>query len=220
MQAVESAVIAAAGFGSRLGMGMPKCMIEVEGRTVLSRLVDTLAPHVSTIHLVVGYREEMVIEYCARHHRDVVVVRNTEFRTTNTAYSLALGARHLSGKVLYLDGDLLLDPASVGAFLSAASAQEILVGLTDAKSENAVYALGGAEGELVRVEGFTRKEGSPYEWANIVAGPHDLMIDAGGYVFERLEERLPLTGRMLNLAEVDTPADLEAAKAFARRVAA
>ena len=72
MSALGGAVIAAAGLGSRLGHGLPKCMLEIDGRTVLSRLVDAIRPHTDRIHVVVGYREEMIVEYCALYHRDLV----------------------------------------------------------------------------------------------------------------------------------------------------
>lgn len=218
MQTIGSAVIAAAGLGSRIGMGMPKCMIEIDGVTILARLLTALRPHVPVIHLVVGYREEMVIEYCARDHRDVVLVRNPDYRITNTAYSFAKGARHLTGKVVYLDGDLIISPDSLGSFLNASRDKEILVGVTNAKSENAVFVEGNEAGKFVEISGFTRENPCQLEWANVVAGPCDLMSGAGGYVFERLKEHLPLDGYMLDLAEVDTTDDLNSAVLFARKV--
>jgi len=217
MQVVESAVIAAAGLGSRIGLGMPKCMIEIDGVTILTRLLNAIRPHVATIHLVVGYREDMVIEYCSMHHRDVVLVRNPDYRSTNTAYSFAKGAEHLKGKVVYIDGDLLITPSSLAGFLAAAKSEDILVGVTDAKSENAVYVESEPEGDAVRISGFTRKVPGQFEWANIVSGPSDLLHNASGYVYERLEEHLPLKGYALDLAEVDTAEDLNAAIKFARQ---
>ena len=104
MQDVKSAVIAAAGLGSRIGMGVPKCMIEKEGITILTRLITTLRPHIPFIHLVIGYREEMVINYCSIHHRDVVLVRNPDYRTTNTAYSLSKELRIYQVKYSILMG--------------------------------------------------------------------------------------------------------------------
>ncbi len=215
MQDVKSAVIAAAGLGSRIGMGVPKCMIEIEGITILTRLITTLRPHIPFIHLVIGYREEMVINYCSIHHRDVVLVRNPDYRTTNTAYSLSKGASHLSGKILYLDGDLLISPQSLVKFLKSAKRRDILLGLTDAKSENAVFVHGKASGDFIKISKFSRNRQSKLEWANVVAAPHDVMRSATGYVFERLIEHSPLEGHMLELAEVDTSDDLNAARRFA-----
>jgi choline kinase len=189
-------------------------MIEIEGKTILTRLIEMLRPHVSLINVVVGYREEMVIEYCAQHHRDVVLVRNQDYRTTNTAYSFAKGAANISGKVIYLDGDLLISPESLTSFLQAASSKEVLVGLTDAKSENAVFAECQENENMLSITSFSRSKSSSFEWANVVSGPANLLVNASGYVFERLVEQLPLEGKLLDLAEVDTAADLIAARSF------
>lgn len=218
MQDVTNTVIAAAGLGSRIGMGMPKCMIEIGGTTILTRLITSLRSHFPIIHLVIGYREEMVIKYCLTHHRDVILVRNPDFSTTNTAYSLSKGSQHLSGKTLYLDGDLLISPESLTKFLAASRGRKILVGLTDAKSENAVFVHGDVSGDIINISGFSRNEQSNLEWANVVVGPNDLMRGAPGYVFERLIEHLPLEGHMLELAEVDTSDDLIAARCFANQL--
>lgn len=214
MQAVEYAVIAAAGLGSRLGLGIPKCLIEVGGRPILSRLIDTLRLRTPVIHVVVGYREEMVVEYCSRHHRDVVLVRNRDYRTTNTAHSFALGARHARSKVLYLDGDLVIAPESLDRFLNVAAQHPVLVGVTKPSSENAVFVDATLESDTLQIARFSREVVTKYEWANVVSGPPDLMAGATGYVFERLAERLPLPGQALELAEVDTARDLENAKRF------
>lgn len=216
MQTVESAVIAAAGLGSRLGLGQPKCMLEIGGRTLLSRVVDLLERHVSTIHVVVGYREELVIDHCARHHPHVVIVRNPEYRTTNTAHSLSLGARHLRGKCIFLDGDLVIAPSSLDAFLDSGARSDLLVGLCRPTTENAVFAHAETTAGGLRVTGFSRTETSGHEWANLFVGPSDIMDGAQSYVFERLTEHLPLPGHMMELAEVDTAADLALAEAFVR----
>lgn len=215
MQPVDFAVIAAAGLGSRLGYGIPKCMLEIGGSTLLSKLIDTLTPLVRRIHVVVGYREEMIVDLVARRHRDVVLVRNPQFRTTNTAQSMALGARGCHGKVLFLDGDLLIEPESLQAFVTEAACHPLLIGVTPSSSENAVYVKTQAEHEgRFFVTGFTRTQATKLEWANVFAGPADLLDGAVSYVFTRLEQDIPAPGFQLNLREVDTIADLSEAKRF------
>ena len=214
MQHVESAVIAAAGLGSRLGLGHPKCMLELGGVTLLTRMIRMLESHVSRIHVVVGYREDLIIDHCARNHPHVVLVRNPEFRTTNTAQSLALGARHLTGKCVFLDGDLVINPDSFSAFLDHAARTEILVALCQPNTENAVFADTEESAQGLTVRGFTRENRTLCEWANVFAGPSTLMNGAENYVFEHLAERLPLPGHMLELAEIDTSADMRSAEIF------
>jgi choline kinase len=214
MQPVGNAVIAAAGLGSRLGLGHPKCMLEFGGVTLLSRMIRTVEAHVSRIHVVVGYREDMVIDHCARHHPQVVLVRNPEFRTTNTAQSLALGASHLTGKCVFLDGDLLMNPDSFSAFLVRAAQSDILIGLCQPNTENAVYVHAEESSHGLTLTGFTREQRTCYEWANVFAGQSTLMNGAENYVFEQLNKFLPLPGHLLELAEVDTNSDMRAAELF------
>lgn len=215
MQPVRNAVIAAAGLGSRLGLGHPKCMLELGGITLLTRMIRLLESHISRIHVVVGYREDMVIDHCARYHPQVVLVRNPDFRTTNTAQSLALGALHLTGKCVFLDGDLVINPESFGSFLEHAAQSKILVGLCQPNTENAVFAVAEDSAQGLTVTGFTRENRTLHEWANVFVGPNTLMNGAENYVFEHLAKQLPLPGFILELAEIDTSADMRSAETFA-----
>lgn len=207
-------MIAAAGLGSRLGHGLPKCMLEIEGRTILSRLLETVSLQTDRIHVVVGYREELVIDYCATHHRDVVIVRNPDFRTTNTITSMAMGSRGLSGQLLFVDGDTVIEHSSLAAFVAAGQSSEILVGVAPARSDDSVYVtLTNREEGPLRVTAFHRDQPSDYEWANILLAPQRVIAEKTGYVFEALEPLLPLPVTEVNLAEVDTEQDLARANA-------
>jgi hypothetical protein len=149
----------------------------------------------------------------------VVIVRNPEFRTTNTAESMSLGARACKGKTLFLDGDLLIRPASISEFVRFAASCDILMGIAPTRSEQPVCVefVDQREGEreIPFVSNFSREARTTYEWANVVAGPHHLMDEVSGYVFERLRREAPLPAMPLDLREVDTLADLEAARIFA-----
>lgn len=213
MHTLEGAVIACAGLGSRLGMGLPKCMIEIDGRTILSRLIECIEPFVPRIHVVVGYREELIIEHCARHHREVVLVRNSNYRQTNTSHSLMLGSSGFRHKLLYLDGDLIIDQKSIAAFIEASAEHELLVGVTSAKSSQAVFVQCEFENDVGRVAAFQRSPSTPWEWANLFIAPPHLLRGGDRYVYEYIEPRLPAPAREVQLFEVDTPEDLARATA-------
>lgn len=215
MQPIEGAVIACAGLGSRLGMGMPKCLIEIEGKAILSRLIEALSPYVSRIHVVIGYREELVAEHCARHHRNVVLIRNPKFRETNTAFSILQGSISFYSKVLYMDGDLIVNHESLSQFIRQAEKSNYLIGVTEAKSENAVLAkIEYSEKAEMKISAFGRDLDSQYEWANVFVGNPKCLESANNYVYEALEKNLPLPAQLLELYEVDTPSDLRAAELF------
>lgn len=216
MYPIEGAVIACAGLGSRLGMGLPKCMIEVGGQTILSQLINLLRPRVGRIHVVVGYREELIIEYCSRHHPDVVIVRNPEFRSTNTAHSLMLGSIGFSRNVLYLDGDLLIDRESLGRFLDHATKFELTLGVTRAKSSEAVYVSTGVASDATSLEviSFHRERPGEFEWANLFVASPAMLRWGNHYVYECLAPYLPAAAHSVEVFEVDTPEDLDRARAW------
>jgi CTP:molybdopterin cytidylyltransferase MocA len=205
-------VIAAAGLGSRLGHGLPKCMLEINGTPILSRLIDVIAPHTDRIHVVVGYREELVLDYVAGHHRDVVLVRNPEFRSTNTISSLAKGARGLAGQVLFIDGDTVVRPSSMTEFLGNGAEHPVLVGITPAASDDGVYVTVDESGTTPQVQAFHRDNPTPWEWANTLLAPQEVLAGFSDFVYQALEPRLPLPAAPIELAEVDTEQDLARAR--------
>ena len=214
MSPVKNAVIAAAGLGSRLGMGMPKCMISIHKTPILARMIRMLQAHVDTIVVVTGYRENLVAEYCQNNFRNIIVVRNPDYANTNTAHSLSLGARFVTGKTLFLDGDLLLEKTSLERFFQRAQTCDLLLGVVEAKTEQPVYAecATDAAGQLM-IHGFSRNNATPYEWANLFVGPKNIMDGAGRYVFEKLAEEIPVQAALIEVEEVDTPADMSRAEA-------
>jgi choline kinase len=210
-------VIAAAGLGSRLGHGLPKCMLQVEGRTVLSRLIDAIRPHTDRIHVVVGYREELVVEHCALYHRDVVLVRNPDFRINNTLTSLSLGARGLRGQLLFVDGDTIVRQHTLEAFVSRGKRCPTLIGVTHASSEDAVFVSTSGDGDSLQVESFSRESQGAFEWANLMLAPSELASQGDGFVFQAIEPLLPLPASIVEVVEIDTENDLAAAQASVRR---
>jgi len=215
MPTIEHAVIAVAGLGSRLGLGKPKCLVEVAGRCILEHQLDLLK-EVPDVRLVVGYMEHDVIDAAFKLLPGVTIVRNPAYRSTTTQQSYWLGARHLTGPCLYLDGDIIFEKESFHAFLACAERNAPLIGITPAKTEQAVFAFAqpGANG-LFSVGGFSRSERTPWEWANIAYLPQGLLEENGGDVFSRLALHLPLSAQPVECCEVDTEADLAQAETFA-----
>ena len=147
---------------------------------------------------------------------DLIVVRNPAFRSTTTQHSYWLGARRLREPCLYLDGDIIFDPASFKHFLSAAAGRaEPLIGITSTKTEHAVYVHLDQGGSA---RSFSRTEGSAWEWANVALLPAGLLEENGGDVFSRLAQFTPLATKPIDCYEVDTESDLAQAEAFAREL--
>ena len=121
-------VILAAGMGTRLGRPWPKPLTPLhDGRSILQRQLDglrsVLGPSVD-ITVVVGFEAERVM----RAVPDVRFAYNPDYRVTNTSQSLLRALRNTrDGGVLWLNGDVVFDPAVIETALPALRAEESFV---------------------------------------------------------------------------------------------
>ena len=110
------AVILAAGIGSRLGNPYPKPLTPIgKNETIFSRQLRILRDFGLRIMVVVGFKKDLIME--ADPH--VLFVYNPSFDTTNTSKSLLYGLKHIEGQdVLWINGDVVCDPAIIGQMLN------------------------------------------------------------------------------------------------------
>jgi histidinol-phosphate/aromatic aminotransferase/cobyric acid decarboxylase-like protein/choline kinase len=109
-------LILAAGIGRRLGeltADRPKAMVEVAGRTLIERAMDSLAQlGVSRIVLVVGYKAERLMMLIGDSYEGipVIYVTNPEYSTTNNIYSLYRARQEFAADdSLLLEADVIFD---------------------------------------------------------------------------------------------------------------
>lgn len=107
------ALVLAAGKGTRLGFNVPKSLVDINGRPVLSYIFSALLEAgVTEVTIVTGYESQMIAAYCANHSMlgTVSFVNNRRYASTGTAYSMLLGLRGLVGRsVIVIEGDVVLD---------------------------------------------------------------------------------------------------------------
>lgn len=215
MSFIKHAIIAAAGLGSRLGMGKPKCLMEIAGTPLIGHQL-LLLKDVEDVRIVVGFEEAQVIQTVLEIRRDVVFVRNPSFRTTTTLDSYALGARYLKEPALYLDADIFFERKSFAIFLQACASQpkafSPIVAVTKSKTYDAVYTKLDCNDQILA---FSRDQTFPYEWANLVFAPANYFEGGSGAVFEHLNKSLPLNAYKVVSYEIDRPEELITARLFA-----
>lgn len=121
---VTSALLLAAGRGSRFrpdGEAIPKCLIEVGGKSLLQRLCENLVTNgITKLLIVTGYMAE-AIEQAAREcgttlHIDTV--HNPHYASTNNVYSLWLAREVIKGDFLLVESDLLYGPGLIAACIA------------------------------------------------------------------------------------------------------
>lgn len=105
------AVILAAGAGRRLQpvLGpLPKCLARVGDRTLLEwQLGHLRAEELAPLTLVLGYRREAIEAVAGR---EVEIVYNPAYATTNSLYSLWLARNLLTDGFVVLNSDVLFHP--------------------------------------------------------------------------------------------------------------
>ena len=112
---VRTAVVLAAGLGSRLGQltwKRPKCLVSVGGVPILERLVVTLDEYgIERLVMVTGYGAEMIHDYLGERFGGIAVeyVVNPLFATTNTMYSLWLARGLIDEPLLLVESDVVFD---------------------------------------------------------------------------------------------------------------
>ncbi|HET9491941.1 MAG TPA: isocitrate lyase/phosphoenolpyruvate mutase family protein [Methylomirabilota bacterium] len=111
------AVIIAAGSGKSLlplTEDRPKCMLDIKGRTILERQLETLrASGVHDIAVVRGYRKETVVAPGVRFYD------NDRFEETGELASLLAAEPELHGRLLFLYADVLFERALLERLLRA-----------------------------------------------------------------------------------------------------
>lgn len=110
------AVILAAGLGSRLKRiteDKPKCMVEVNGVSLIKRMLQQLNTHdLKRIVIIVGYENTQLMSYIENLNIDVPIyyVHNERYSETNNIYSLYLAKEYLlQDDTILLESDLIFE---------------------------------------------------------------------------------------------------------------
>lgn len=116
------ALMLAAGKGSRLGKytkDNTKCMLEVNGKTLLERTIDSLLEaNIDKFIIVLGYKKENVINFIKEKELDkkinIIYVYNDIYDTTNNIYSLYLAKEYLKNDdTILLESDIIYDKSII-----------------------------------------------------------------------------------------------------------
>jgi choline kinase len=116
MDAIKSAVILAAGLGSRLRPltdDMPKCMTEINGKPLILHALDALAgAGVQRVAIIIGYLGDVIREFIGASYNGIAIeyIENLVYDKTNTAFSLSLAGAYLRAGAYVVEGDVVFDP--------------------------------------------------------------------------------------------------------------
>jgi histidinol-phosphate/aromatic aminotransferase/cobyric acid decarboxylase-like protein/choline kinase len=110
------AIILAAGMGSRLGRytaDNTKCMLSINGKTLIERALDALAAAgVNKCVIVAGYKKENLMAFLGDKYKTISIhyVINDVYDKTNNIYSLYLAKDYLAADdTLLLESDVIFE---------------------------------------------------------------------------------------------------------------
>jgi choline kinase len=204
-----SVVIPVAGRGSRLGAGLPKCLVPVFGRPIIEWQLESLKGFDVSVTLVTGYMSSEVIEFVGSLDPSVRFIENPDFEKTGTAASVRVAAERIkTASVVSIDGDVLVHPSGLAKILNSSDS---VLGVTKNLTTDGVKV----EVSEDHVVSFASQSESFLEWSGVFKiATQTARVFGDGHVFESLEPLLPLRYEEIECHEVDTPADLEHAETW------
>lgn len=196
MDREKSLVISCAGIGSRLGLGLTKALVQINGGSLISWQLK-LFKDVKDLRLVIGFQGNEIIEEVRKYREDVIFCYNHRYFETKTGASFYLGARHANEEIIEWDGDLLVHPDDVKLLLST-EGEWICYG--EKTSEDAVFVHTNEKGEVVD---FSRESGD-YEWTGPACMNKHNLTYCSQNVFNMFEPYLPMRGIKVRAYDIDT----------------
>lgn len=162
------AILLAAGRGRRLGQDLPKCLLSIEGRTLLERHIEILASvGISALTIVVGYQKEAIYEHVAslKPALPIDFVENPRF-ARGSIVSLQVAADHLVDGGIWMDADVLY-PAGLMRLLVESKHDNCV--LADGRSDETgeEMMLGTRAGRVLKI---ARRVGQDWDFAGESVG--------------------------------------------------
>lgn len=199
--------------GSRLGFGHTKTLLKFGGKPIIIHHLEQLKKF-DDIRIVIGFNASDVIKTVLSYRKDVTFVFNHNYTTTSTLHSFNLATRFARDYIVSIDGDLLVKPSDLKAFLKEKGE---VMGYIKAYSDEPVYTSIEKKKGHEYVTAFNRKSGE-YEWTGLIQIKRDKIINKGIYIYQVIENHLPFRAKYVECREIDTPNDYQKALTWAKKI--
>lgn len=192
----KSVVISCAGIGSRLGLGLTKALVQINGSSLISWQLK-LFKDVKDVRIVIGFQGGEIIQEVRKYRDDVIFCYNHRYFETKTGASYYLGARHANLETLEWDGDLLVHPDDVKKLLATSGE---FICYADKTSDDAVFVQTNEKGDVLC---FSREQGD-YEWTGPACMDKQHLTYSTQNVFNMFEPLCPMRGIKVRAYDIDT----------------
>ena len=192
----KSVVISCAGIGSRLGLGLTKALVQINGNSLISWQLK-LFKDVEDVRVVIGFQGAEIIEEVRKYRDDVIFCYNHRYFETKTGASYYLGALHANRETLEWDGDLLVHPEDVKKLLNT-EGEFLCYG--DISSEDVVCVHTNEQGDVID---FSRENGD-FEWTGPACMDKKHLTYNNQNVYNMFEPLCPMRGIKVRAYDIDT----------------
>ncbi len=226
-----SVVIFAAGRGSRLGVSVPKFVVEVASKPIYFHQLDVLSNLDCQLYIVCGYRAGLLVQLMLEDldntsiRRKLTFIYNENYRSGQSgSIARVLETIPLDRPAIFIDGDMLFSWSSIESLLANATST---VMLRHNPTRDGVMANLDGKGQL---KGFTRNGPGKLEWGNlalyqpvVLQSFKSILADSDCQHHFELINTAIAKGTTLEhvigeLAEIDEASDLVIAADYVRRV--
>jgi len=196
---IPKCIVLAAGASTRLHPltdTLPKCLLNVSGKTLLERTIENvLIAGIKEIAIVVGYRADMIREFVKQRfpQQRIRFIMNPNFAKTNNTYSLLLARRFLEDShgevnhyVLLLDSDILFSSKLLPYLLRIEGENKIAVRVSGEHNEEEIQVGINSEGNI----NFIGKRPTLNEAAGESVGIEVFSAETGARLFAVLKRRI------------------------------
>ncbi len=124
-----SAIVLAAGLGTRMKSELPKVMHKLGSRTLIEHVLDKLVNIADEIIVVIGYKKELVEDFLKKRYSEIKFA--VQKKQLGTGHAAKIGLSHATGStVIILPGDM--------PFISEKSIKKLVNAVTKEKMAGAV----------------------------------------------------------------------------------
>ena len=150
---VKTAVILAAGFGSRLKektKDKPKGFLQIEGLSLIEQSINNLLKAgIENIFIGTGYLSEVYDEF-AKKYNNIKTIKNIDFATTGSMHTLYCLKDCIKEDFLLLESDLLYEIDALNLLLQD-SKEDIILASSKTNSNDEVYIEVDSKNNLVNM---------------------------------------------------------------------
>ena len=169
------AIILAAGMGKRLKeltKNNTKCMVEVNGKTLIDRMLHQIEKKAfSRIIIVVGYEGKKLMDYIGTLDikTPITFIENPIYDKTNNIYSLSLAKDHmLEEDTILFESDIIFEDSVLDALLTDSRESLVLVDKYESWMDGTVIKLDDADSIVEFVPGKKFKYSEKEEYYKTV----------------------------------------------------